>query len=259
MVLKEQLTKATKLMPRQSRLVVLTGAGISVDSGLPDFRGPSGLWKKFDPRDATIERFLSNPALYWEMVSPLGKKLERAKPNAAHKALAKLEKSQYFSSFTIITQNIDNLHQEAGSEKVIELHGTYLTASCMHCRAKTSYKSIKYQLRQGNPTPFCDRCMFGLLKSDAILFGESVPRHAILEAEESVLQAEIMLIIGTSLEVYPASVLPIKAKNNGAKLIGVNTVSDCHDQMEEFEIDVCLAGRAAKVVPRLVKALLLSK
>ncbi|MFX0063729.1 MAG: NAD-dependent deacetylase [Candidatus Hermodarchaeota archaeon] len=259
MGLKDQLTKATDLMPRQARLVVLTGAGISVDSGLPDFRGPSGLWEKFDPRDITIERFINNPALYWERVSPLGKKLERAKPNAAHRALVKLEKSQYFSSFTIITQNVDNLHQAAGSKKVIELHGTYLTASCMQCGAKTSYKSIKYQLRQNNSIAFCDRCMFGLLKSDAILFGEPLPRRAILEAEESVLQADIMLIIGTSLEVYPAAALPIKAKNNGARLIGVNTVSDCHDQMEEFEIDVCLAGRAAKIVPRLVKAILLAK
>ncbi|MFX0092612.1 MAG: NAD-dependent deacetylase, partial [Candidatus Hodarchaeota archaeon] len=176
-----------------------------------------------------------------------------------HKALVRMEKSQIFDSFTIITQNVDNLHQKAGSKNVIEVHGTYLTASCMSCRAKTSYESIKYQIKQGNPVPFCDRCMFGVLKSDVTLFGEPPPQRAILQAEQSVLEADAMLIIGTSLEVYPAAALPLKAKNNGANLVGVNTVEDCHNQQEEFDIDICLAGRAAKIVPRLVKLILLKQ
>lgn len=237
---------AKDLVSRSKKIVALTGAGISVDSGIPDFRSEGGLWKRYDPLEhATFESFQKDPTKFWTMGREIAETILRAKPNAAHIALARLEEKGRLAG--IITHNIDNLHQSAGSKKVVELHGSYLRAQCLSCQKEYIGDEIHREVAAGNIPPMCKECG-GVLKSEAVLFGEALPEEPMARAIELCKATDLMIVIGTSLSVYPIAYLPQLAKNSGAKIILVNLEGINRDNVA----DVVLKGRASDILPRLL-------
>jgi NAD-dependent deacetylase len=243
MSIDSSIENARKLIRKAHRISALTGSGISVDSGIPDFRSEGGLWKRYDPLEfATLDSFRRNPTKFWTMGRELAETIIKAEPNAAHLALARLEGVGKLNG--IITLNIDNLHQLAGSKSVIELHGNYLRAYCTECKKDYFGKSVHQRVAQGEIPPKCDLCG-GVLKSEAILFGEPLPEEPMENAIALCRNTDLMLVIGTSLTVYPAAYLPQLAKNSGAAIILVSLDGMNKDNLA----DIVLRGRATEVVP----------
>jgi NAD-dependent deacetylase len=246
----EDLIQKTARAIRQAKKgMAFTGAGISVESGIPDFRGPSGLWEKFDPMEyATIEAFRSHPQKVWTMIKELGGLLEKSKPNPAHLALARLEEMGYLSS--IVTQNIDNLHQTAGSKKVIEFHGSGQRLICMICGKICESKGVKL-------VPLPPRCSCGgVLKPDFVFFGEPIPWKAHMEAKEEAGSCDLMLVIGTSAVVSPACDLPVIAKRGGAKIVEINLEET---QLTGYISNWIIKGSASRIMQNLLRAVLARK
>jgi NAD-dependent deacetylase len=242
------INKAARIIMGSKKLVVLTGAGISTESGIPDFRSPGGLWSKYDPmKVATIDAFRSDPKAWWKWAVSLGQEVFDTKPNKAHIAIAELEKMGKVNA--VITQNIDGLHQKAGNGYVLELHGSMATASCTRCRASYPREEVMELIKMGENPPMCDLDA-GILKPDIVLFGEPLPPIIFQEATKKSMECDAMLIAGSSLVVYPAAVLPKLAKDNGAKLILVNIEpTDMDDQC-----DVVIHEKAGEVLPEIVRA-----
>ena len=239
------LQKTVEIVKRAKKVVAFTGAGISVESGIPDFRGPSGLWEKFDPMEyATIEAFHANPKKVWAMLQEMALLLDRSQPNPAHRALAHLEEMGHLSS--VITQNIDYLHQEAGSKRVIEFHGTSKSLVCVLCGQLYDRRQVK--IRALPPRCACS----GVLKPNFVFFGEPIPWGAQLEAKEEAESCEVMLVIGTSAVVSPACDLPVIAKKRGAVVVEVNLEET---QLTRFISNWILKGSASEVMSRIVGAL----
>jgi NAD-dependent deacetylase len=230
------------------RTVALTGAGISAESGLGTFRGKDGLWSRYDPAAvASIESFTQDPRKFWEFAREIGWIFLTAKPNAAHIALADLEAMKRLDS--VITQNVDDLHQRAGSKHVIEIHGNAGRIICTRCSAEyTTEKIVDRIARQDVPT--CDRCG-GPLKPDVILFGEPLPKKAFDQALRKVRSADLLLAVGTSLEVYPAASLPETAKRSGAKIISIDSERTSWDDLCDYKAN----GPAGDILPRIVQAI----
>ncbi|MCS7000621.1 MAG: NAD-dependent deacylase [Candidatus Kapabacteria bacterium] len=198
------------------RFAVLTGAGVSAESGIATFRDPNGLWAQFRPEElASMEGFLANPTRVWQWYQYRRHVIESAQPNPAHIALAKLE--QIVPTFTLITQNIDRLHQRAGSQRVLELHGNLEDHHCAQC-GRPYQGEISAEIAQPPRCPSCG----GLIRPSVVWFGELLPAGVLAEAEHAARTAEIFLVIGTSAEVYPAAGLPLIAWHHGAMLIEVN-------------------------------------
>lgn len=207
------IEKAAELLVSSTHAVVLTGAGISTESGVPDFRSPGGIWERYDPSLFFLARFLAEPELVWkcliEMHSSGEFSLWDAKPNKGHLALAELERMGIVKA--VITQNIDNLHQKAGSKKVIEFHGNMLTFRCLSCRCTIGHEELLRKLEQDSCLP--PRCTCGgLLKPDAVFFGEAIPQEALRSSFSHAEECDLMLVIGTSAQIEPAASLPIVAK-----------------------------------------------
>ncbi|MDX1659723.1 MAG: NAD-dependent deacylase [Nitriliruptorales bacterium] len=197
---------------------VLTGAGISVASGIPSFRGDSGIWTRYDPADyATIDAFDRDPERVWRFLAELAETLGAAEPNDAHRAIARLEARGYVAA--VLTQNVDGLHQAAGSSNVVELHGGHDTLSCRSC-GKT-HRAEDVQLPPQIAVPTCRSCD-GVLKPDVVLFGEPLPPMAVRKAEHAARNCGVMLVVGTSAEVYPVAGLPDMAARAGATIWEVN-------------------------------------
>lgn len=197
-------------------IVALTGAGISAESGIPTFRGKDGLWNKFRPEElATPEAFFRNPKLVWEWYDWRRGLIAKAEPNEGHRILAKMEKE--FPHFYLITQNVDGLHQKAGSKKVIELHGNIWKVKCVNCNCE----AYEYRTPLPEIPPKCEQCG-GLLRPGVVWFGESLPMDALQKAYELSKESLICIVIGTSGVVYPAAELPYIAKESGAEVIEVN-------------------------------------
>ncbi len=217
-----QLDLASQLILDAEYCVALTGAGISTPSGIPDFRSPgSGVWTKYSPMEvASLSAFRYNPDRFYDWLRPFLKSLFQADPNPAHCTLASLEKRNYLQS--IITQNIDCLHQKAGSNSVIEVHGTYQTLTCLGCfqQVEASFELINTFL-EDSVTPHCPECG-SLLKPDIILYEEQLPADKWKLARDEVLKCDLLLVLGSSLTVTPVSDLPYSALGNGAKLIIIN-------------------------------------
>jgi NAD-dependent deacetylase len=230
------------------RAVALTGAGISAESGLGTFRGKEGLWSRYDPAIvASIESFARDPGKFWEFAREIGWIFLTAKPNAAHMALAELEAMRRLDS--VITQNVDGLHQRAGSKHVIEIHGNAGRISCTRCSTEYATEKIVDRIaRQDMPT--CERCD-GMLKPDVILFGEPLPKKAFDQALKKVRSAELLLAVGTSLEVYPAASLPEIAKESGAKIVSVDSERTSWDDLCDYRVN----GPAGEILPRIVQAI----
>ncbi len=217
----ERIRFAAELLQRAQRAVVLTGAGISTPSGIPDFRSEgSGLWSRDEPLEvASLATFRIRPETFYAWFRPLAGQIFEAQPNQAHRALARMEQSGRIRA--VITQNIDMLHQKAGSKNVIELHGTLRTLSCTQCFSRLdSAPYLRPFIEQGE-IPHCPQCG-GVLKPDVILFGEQLPQKAWLAAQSEARGCDLMLVAGSSLEVMPAAGLPMQALERGAHLIIVN-------------------------------------
>ena len=207
------------LVDSRGAAVVLTGAGISAASGVPSFRGHSGLWEKYDPRDhATIQAFRDDPEKVWEMLWDLDAILDEATPNPAHDAIAELERLGVVSS--VITQNVDGLHQDAGSREVIELHGSRRTLTCLDCARTFAREEVLAEVERGT-VPRCRACG-GHLKPDVVLFGEELPHDAIRRARQEVTGCDDLLVVGTAAEVEPAASLPRLAREEGARIWEIN-------------------------------------
>jgi NAD-dependent deacetylase len=242
--MEEKLKNAARIIVRSKMTLALTGAGISVESGIPDFRSAGGLWERFDPGEyATIEAFRADPEKVWTMLREMETVVLQAKPNRAHLGLGELEKMGYLHF--IITQNIDNLHQAGGSRNVIEYHGNSADLLCLACG-----KRYRNEEKRGENPP---RCSCGqVLKPDVIFFGEAIPGSALDRSFQLAASAQALLVIGTSAAVSPANIIPAVAKENGAKIIEINKE---RTHLTDSITDIFLEGGAGEIVDRLVSAI----
>jgi NAD-dependent deacetylase len=236
------------LIREQQPCVVLTGAGVSTESGIPDFRSPGGLWAQFDPLEyGSIEAFRQDPFKVWSFYKPRVSMLTEAEPNPAHVALAELE--QHGLVQAVVTQNIDLLHERAGSRDVVEVHGSIRTATCPGCGARHQLDQVLELLAEAD-APACPVCG-EIVKPDVVFFGELLPPEAIDRAYELARAAALMLVVGSALEVYPIAGLPEETLAGGGKLAIVNRGPTPYDGRASLRID----GSAGEVLPAVVAAL----
>ncbi len=249
--LDQQLDQAAHLIRQARRGVVLSGAGISTPSGIPDFRSKnSGLWQRHNPMEvASLTAFRHQPERFFAWVRPLLRDIVNAQPNAAHRAIAALQQAGHIHS--IITQNIDGLHQKAGAQRVIEVHGSLETATCTECYRTFPSSEFLDDFLERNVTPHCPACG-GLLKPNVVLFGEQLPWQTWQQAEETARSSDLMLIAGSSLAVMPVARLPVEAANHGAAIIIVNQTPTYMDA----RADVVLRGNVADILPQLTQRIL---
>jgi NAD-dependent deacetylase len=247
-----QIHEAAHLILDSASTVALTGAGISTESGIPDFRGPDGLWTKVDPaKFASVNAFLSDPKGWWETAAQLAPTLLDAKPNAAHRALAKLEKMGLLQC--IITQNIDGLHQIAGSQHVLEVHGNFANAVCIVCNDRVERRYVERKIRKKQLPPTCPSCG-GILKIDAVLFGEALPQEVYRQAIKVAGNCHLMIVVGSSLTVYPVASLPSIAAQSGARLLIVNQESTSLDALADLVIQAKAGETLTKIFDQVSKA-----
>ncbi len=228
--------------------VVLTGAGISTPSGIPDFRSTdNGLWMNYDPFEvASLNSFRYHPERFYHWIRTLAGQIYEAAPNAAHRALAQLEAAGYMRA--VITQNIDGLHQRAGSSLVYEVHGTLNTLTCVSCYQKVPAEPLRQEFFLQGKVPRCPGCGH-VLKPDIVLFGEQLPIRTWLQAQEEAKNCDLMLVAGSSLEVLPVAGLPMRALENGAHLILINKSKTYLD----VRADVVFHDDVVDILPRLVE------
>lgn len=243
------IDRVAELTVRASRVVVFTGAGVSTESGIPDFRSPSGIWERFDPEDFTYQKLMSSPEArrkWWQIFKERGLTTD-AEPNPAHFAIAELDRLGRLDC--VITQNIDNLHQKAGvpAEKVFELHGNIRWVTCLNCGQHYPLEQIKARLDAGEEVPDCQSCR-GLLKPDIVLFGENLPEKVFEEAARRSSSADLFIVIGSTLIVYPAAYMPVYAVDSGAKLVIINLSPTPMDRRAA----VLIKGRAGEIMPKVV-------
>lgn len=242
------MTGSANLIERLSNatsVCVLTGAGVSAESGVPTFRGADGLWSKFKPEElANFNAFIRNPALVWEWYSYRKKIIKEVKPNPAHYALVELE--QRVSNFTLVTQNVDGLHARAGSKRILELHGNIERSYCIDCRASAS----DIVLDESKEPPRCKHCG-GLLRPDVVWFGEMLPEGIFEQAMGAARRCDVFLCLGTSAVVYPAASLPFEALEQGAYVVEINQeYTDLSSRVQET-----ILGKAGIIMPQLIQEL----
>ena len=244
------LEKAIALLRHARYLVAFTGAGISTPSGIPDFRSPhSGLWEQHDPAEvASLYGFRLRPERFYNWIRPLAHTILTAEPNPAHRALVRMEASGRLKS--VITQNIDMLHTRAGSGTVIEVHGHLRKMTCIHCFSVVDAQEHIQAFLQSGTIPTCARCGHAL-KPNVILFGEHLPAVAFQSARHEARQCDVMLVAGSSLEVFPAAELPLIARRGGAALIFVNLTPTPFDSLAE----VVIHANVADILPQLAAAM----
>jgi len=240
--------RLAELFREHGPAVVLTGAGISTESGIPDFRSAGGLWAQFDPLDyGSIDAFRENPTRVWEFYAPRFSMLTTAEPNPAHTALAELERLGHVSA--VVTQNIDLLHERAGSREVVEVHGSIRTATCPGCARSYPLAEV-LELLDGSPAPACADCD-SILKPDVVFFGELLPEAAMERATELSASAGLMLVVGSALEVYPVAGLPFDTLRAGGVLAIVNRGPTAMDSKATLKLD----GSAGEILPQLTAVL----
>jgi NAD-dependent deacetylase len=232
------MSELAQLLRERQPCVVLTGAGISTESGIPDFRSASGIWAQYDPMEyATIDAFRRDPEKVWEFYALRLGVLAEAEPNAGHLALAELERRGLVRA--IVTQNIDGLHQRAGSREVIEVHGSIRSAKCLECGTETALE------RPAQRCPSCDAVM----KPGVVMFGELLPDGAMERAAELARGAGLLLVVGSTLEVYPVAALPEETLASGGSLAIVNRGPTAYDRQAELKVE----GSAGDALGRLVE------
>jgi NAD-dependent deacetylase len=242
---------AADLFRQSKHAVILTGAGLSTPSGIPDFRSTgTGLWSKDEPLDAaSLNTFRTKPERFFSWFRPLANQIYNAQPNPAHLALAKLEQVGKIKS--IITQNIDMLHQKAGSKTVIEMHGTMQTLTCTQCYHQVQAETLLNSFVETGALPKCPKCN-QLLKPDVILFGEQLPQAAWFKAQREARHCDLMLVAGSSLEVLPVAGLPMQALDRGAHLIIINNTQTYLN----VRADVAILEDVATIIPAITERVL---
>jgi NAD-dependent deacetylase len=241
--MKDLIKQTAQIIANGKYIVALTGAGISVESGIPPFRGKGGLWEKFDPMEyAHIDVFMKDPQKVWQVLfKDLKSVVGKSKPNAAHQGLARLEKLGKLK--TVITQNVDGLHQKAGNTDVVEFHGNLTEYQCLTCGAFRNIDEL--DLNQMPPRCNCG----GIYRPNCIFFGEAIPPENIRRSQEAATECDIMLVVGTSAIVQPAAFMPIAAKQSGAIIIEINPETTPLTQQTS---DYFIKGKAGEIIRRLV-------
>ncbi|HIJ19876.1 MAG TPA: NAD-dependent protein deacylase [Deltaproteobacteria bacterium] len=230
--------RGTEYLRSSQKILIFTGAGLSTDSGIPDFRSPGGVWEKYDPSDFYFQNFISSEISrekYWKMSTEMYETIKDAKPNRAHMAIRKLE--EMGKLLAIVTQNIDHLHHKAGNspEKIIELHGTAVTVSCLSCKKPYDRDEVQERIRSGIKAPSCDDCG-GILKPDTVSFGQAMPEEEMNKAMMYAQQSDLCIVLGSSLVVYPAASVPVQAVRGGASLMIINRDPTPHDAQADLVI-----------------------
>ncbi len=249
--MEELIGKVAQWIVASKRTIVFTGAGLSTESGIPDFRSPGGVWDRYNPEDFYFQNFLAYEASrekYWQMATEMYDPIKKAKPNLAHLAIAKMEELGRLDC--VITQNIDGLHFKAGNseEKVIQLHGTAMFVSCLSCKKRYDRDEIQERVKKGERAPRCDDCG-GPLKPATISFGQSMPEQETQEAYHRSSLCDLFIAIGSSLVVQPAASMPLVAKRNGARLVIINRDPTPYDDMA----DVVIHGDAGPTMASILE------
>jgi len=248
-----KIDAVAEIILQSKKIVVFTGAGISTESGIPDFRSPGGIWDRYDPNELTYQKFLSSQASrekYWERQKLLWPIIAAAKPNAGHLAIAELYNMGKLDC--VITQDGDSLHQKSGipDEMVIELHGTWTRALCLGCGRKYPSEEVQVRLEAGEKVPKCEACG-GIMKPDVIQFGQAMPEKETRKAQRRASSCDMLLACGSSLVVYPAAQMPLIAKDNGAKLVIVNLMPTPHDQYADVVINEKLGQALTQIIEQV--------
>lgn len=243
----DKLAQVAGIIKNNPYVVAFTGAGISVDSGIPAFRGGQGLWEKYDPEEyAHIQSFHANPGKVWVMLREMAEVIFNSGPSPAHNALYELEKKEYLKS--VVTQNVDGLHQVAGNTDVIEYHGNHRWLVCSRCATKVA---LTHESINAQPYPRCESCGRAL-RPDVVFFGESIPMSAMFRASQEADRCKVMFIIGTSGVVFPAAQIPYEAKSKGAVIVEFNIEST---PFTSSITDYFFDGAASEILPKLIELL----
>ncbi|TFF85699.1 MAG: NAD-dependent deacylase [Promethearchaeota archaeon] len=242
-----KIDRTVGLIRQSENIVILTGAGMSTESGIADFRSPNtGLWEKVDPYEfGNINSYIANTTKNLKFMLEMGMTMFRAKPNKGHKAITKLQKMGKLKG--VITQNIDGLHQKAHTKNIVELHGTANESKCIRCHKVFPITTMINQVLKGNYAPSCEECN-GLLKPNAIFFGEPLQSKTLIDADKMIEDCDLMIVLGSSLLVYPAAHYPDKAQSIGAKIVVINIQETHIDDIAE----VVIHDKIADVFPPIV-------
>jgi NAD-dependent deacetylase len=248
--MEEQFKQIAQWITASKRVIVFSGAGLSTESGIPDFRSPGGVWDRYNPEDFYFQNFLASEnsrEKYWQMATEMWEPIKKAQPNPAHLAISELEKLGKLDC--VITQNIDGLHFRAGNseEKVIQLHGTAIFVSCLSCQKRYDRDEIQERIKKGQKAPHCDDCG-GLLKPATISFGQSMPEKETQEAYHRSSICDLFIVVGSSLVVQPAASMPLVAKRSGARLVIINRDPTPYDDMA----DLVIHGQAGSTMARIL-------
>lgn len=236
--------KLIEIVKSVKKVAVLTGAGVSAESGVPTFRGKEGLWKKFRSEElANFNAFIKNPQLVWEWYQYRRKLISEVKPNPGHYALVKMER--FYPEFTLITQNVDNLHRQSGSRNICELHGNIMRNKCVDCNKYIT----NIELTHENAVPHCE--CGGLIRPDVVWYGEMLPIEALEKSSRAAKECELFFSIGTSALVQPAASLPLLAKGAGAYVVEINYDPTVLSDL----VDESILGKSGEILPQLVKLL----
>jgi NAD-dependent deacetylase len=248
--MQEQIETVAEWISRAKSIVVFVGAGMSTESGIPDFRSPGGVWDKYDPEDFDFGRFLTNEKsrqTYWQMATEMYDAMRDAEPNAGHLAIAEMERMGKLDC--LITQNIDGLHYKAGNSetKVLELHGTAMHVTCLSCHMRYDREPVQARIAKGEKAPVCLSCG-GLLKPATISFGQAMPQHETAEAYRRSELSDLFIVVGSSLVVHPAASMPVVAKRSGAKLVIINRDETACDTIA----DLVIHGQAGETMAAIL-------
>jgi NAD-dependent deacetylase len=247
----KQIEATAELIAAARNVLIFTGAGVSTESGIPDFRGSDGIWSRYDPEDFTIQKFLTDKRarkMQWKLLSGGAFSMIDVEPNSAHFAIAELENLGKLHG--VVTQNVDGLHQKAGvsESRVFQLHGDLSHAICLSCKKRYPMEEISGWLKSGLDEPVCINCQ-GMLKPDAVLFGEQLPVEALMESEKRSRTCDVCIVMGSTLTVYPAALIPQYAVQSGAKLVIVNVGPTELDRLAHIRIE----GKAGVIAPQIIQ------
>jgi NAD-dependent deacetylase len=253
----DHIEAVADMVVESKRVVVFTGAGFSTESDVPDFRGPQGVWSKFDPSELNLPNFLRSEEIrekYWQVHKMFWETVREAKPNSGHYAVAELHNMGRLDC--IITQNTDGLHQKAGvpDEKVLELHGTMHWVDCLDCQRRYPREEVHQKMLDGQAVPRCDTCN-GILKPATVAYGQSMPERETRESEARSAACDLFLAAGSSLVVYPAAQMPLIAKRGGARLVILNIGETPHDHHADIVIGEKTGETLTKIIARVKEKL----
>jgi len=250
--MEQKINQIAQMIASSKKIVVFTGAGISTESGIPDFRGPQGLWTKVDPNDYTIDKFLNSEATRKKMWQRMreGGLMADVQPNRAHHAIVELEKMGKLSS--VVTQNVDNLHQKAGNSQhlIYELHGNMQRIVCLKCHKRYPMEIAKQDVPSPDFVLSCESCN-GILKPDVVLFGEMLPQDVLARATQEARSCDLLIVIGSTLFVYPAAYMPLYAKQSGAKIVIINLGPTEQDDIADVRIDAPAGETMSQIMNKL--------